>query len=347
MTVYQSESGTWFYKFMIKGKTYHKSIPEATCKKEAEIAETRIKSDLFQGKFDLIEAVGEYSFNTLVKEFEKYGEANRKGWNKADKYQVEHLKNFFLNKKLKEITPFLIEKYRIYRKEGHGCKPATINRDITILSRMFVMAINEGLINENPCIAKKVKPLKVDNHIERFLTAKEERELFKHLEDYLKPIITTLLHTGMRKGECLKLKWKENVDMKKRIFTLYETKNGKIRKIPMSDTVYNALKELSKGNEYVFTNPMTGEPYNDIKRAFTRACDDAEIEKLRIHDLRHTAATRMVSAGIDLVVVASILGHSDIRITASRYAHPMPENKIRAIQALETFSGNHSLRIAQ
>ena len=88
-------------------------------------------------------------------------------------------------------------------------------------------------------------------------------------------------------------------------------------------------------------------PYNDIKRAFTRACDDAEIEKLRIHDLRHTAATRMVSAGIDLVVVANILGHSDIRITASRYAHPMPENKIRAIQALETFSGNHSLRIAQ
>ncbi|MEI8390777.1 MAG: tyrosine-type recombinase/integrase [bacterium] len=346
MSVYQSKSGTWFYRFKVKGKSYHKSIPLATCKREAEIAETRIKSDLFQGKFDLIESVGEYPFNSLVKEFEKYGEANRKGWNKADKYEVEHLKNFFLNKKLNEITPFFIEKYRINRK-AQGRKPATINRDITILSRMFAMAINEGLINENPCSAKKVKPLKVDNQIERYLTVTEERELFRHLEDYLKPIITILLHTGMRKGECLKLKWQDSVDLKKRMFTLYETKNGKIRKIPMSDTVYNSLKEHSKDGEYVFTNPMTGEPYNDIKRAFTRACNDAGIEKLRIHDLRHTAATRMVSAGIDLVVVASILGHSDIRITASRYAHPLPENKIKAIQSLDNFVSQSGLRIAQ
>lgn len=62
---------------------------------------------------------------------------------------------------------------------------------------------------------------------------------------------------------------------------------------------------------------------------------------------RATAATRMVSAGIDLVVVANILGHSDIRITASRYAHPLPENKIKAIQSLDNFSSQSGLRIAQ
>lgn len=95
------------------------------------------------------------------------------------------------------------------------------------------------------------------------------------------------------------------------------------------------------------TNSQSNYDYNDIKRAFTRACDDAEIEKLRIHDLRHTAATRMVSAGIDLVVVANILGHSDIRITASRYAHPLPENKIKAIQSLDNFVSQSGLRIAQ
>jgi len=136
--------------------------------------------------------------------------------------------------------------------------------------------------------------------------------------------------------------------MKKRMITLYETKNGKIRKIPMSNTVYNAFKILSKDTESVFINPNTGKPYKDIHRSFKRACKNAGIEKLRIHDLRHTAATRMVASGSDLVVVADILGHSDIRITAARYAHALPENKIRAIQSLDNFSEYLAkLKIAQ
>lgn len=66
---------------------------------------------------------------------------------------------------------------------------------------------------------------------------------------------------------------------------------------------------------------------------------DAKVKNLRFHDLRHTAATRMVSLGIDLVVVQEILGHADLK-TTMRYSHPVPERKAAAIKALDIFSKN-------
>jgi integrase len=70
-----------------------------------------------------------------------------------------------------------------------------------------------------------------------------------------------------------------------------------------------------------------------MKRAFKSACKRAEIKGLRLHDLRHTAASWMVEAGVDLVTVSKILGHSSIQMTM-RYAHPTPENMKRAVERL-------------
>lgn len=156
----------------------------------------------------------------------------------------------------------------------------------------------------------------------------------------MKPILICALNTGMRKGEILGLTW-NCVDFKEGFITLLRTKSGKKRKIPISSALRPILEELrnNKTGHYVFTSAWTGSRYFDLKRSFPSICKMAGIEDLRFHDLRHTAATRMVSAGIDLVVVQDILGHADIK-TTMRYAHPVPERKLLAVEALANFGKN-------
>ncbi|HBH18294.1 MAG TPA: hypothetical protein DDX14_05040 [Cyanobacteria bacterium UBA9579] len=120
-----------------------------------------------------------------------------------------------------------------------------------------------------------------------------------------------------------------------------ETKSGKKRKIPISPTLARELQLLNKTFEYVFANPVTGKPYVDIK-CFARLCKKIGIINLVFHDLRHTAATRMVASGIDLIVVQDILGHASVK-TTQRYAHPVTEQKQRAIEALDKYNNIKSL----
>lgn len=340
MGVYQTKTGKWYYKFVIRGRQYHKSIPEATNKREAEIAETVIKSELLQGRFNLVENKGLKPFEVIADLFEDYAKNNRTGW-RNDMASVRKLKSYYGKCQIKDITPHKIEQYRKQRHESDEVKPATINRDIGILRRMFALAVKEGLIDINPCLACSVKPLKVDNIKERFLTKEEEKALLSQCvgdNAYMKPIIICALLTGTRKGEILGLKWKENIDLENRYINLLKTKNNKVRKIPMGNELFRIFKELNehKSCEYVFVNPSTEVNYKYIGKAFRRICKLAKVKNMTFHALRHTAATRMVAAGIDLVVVKEILGHSDLK-TTQRYAHPVPERKLKAIEALENY----------
>lgn len=103
MSVYKHKNGRWYYKFVIQGKQYHKAIPEAVDKKTAEIAEVRIKSDIFQGKYDLVENKGTQPFSVIVDMFIEYAKNNRTGW-KNDMSEVNILKNFFKNTSFKRYN---------------------------------------------------------------------------------------------------------------------------------------------------------------------------------------------------------------------------------------------------
>lgn len=341
MSVYQNTNGRWYYKFVIRGKQFHKAIPEATNKRDAEKAEIRIKSELLQGKYDFVENKGTKPFSVMSELFKEYAKNNRRGW-RNDFAMVKNLESYFDSFQIKDITPARIESYRKKRDKLDKMKPATINREIGIMRRMFALAIKEGLTDYNPCLAVNLKPLKVDNIKERFLTKKEEKVLLEKCvgeNAYIKPMIICSLRTGMRVGEILDLKWKDNIDFKNGCINLLKTKNNKVRKIPISKELLKILEDLERDkiSEFVFTNPKTGAGYYGVKKVFARVCKDANITDLTFHALRHTAATRMVAAGVDLVVVKEILGHADLK-TTQRYAHPVPERKLKAIEALENYS---------
>lgn len=345
MTVYQ-QNGRWYYKFQIRGRRFHKAIPEATCKRDAEKAEAIIRAELLHGKFDLAEGKGEMLFSKLVDVYEEYTKANNASYQTC-LYKAKLLRAFFSNRKLSEIIPDDIQRYRSLRqkefKDKAKKKPisnTTINREVEILRKMFNLALDNNWYDKNPAASRFVKKLKTENFLERFLSPEEEERLFGQCTgefEYMKDILICALNTGMRKGEILGLTW-DCVDFKEGFITLLRTKSGKKRKIPISSAFRPVLESLYKEklSEYVFTSPWTGGPYFDLKRAFPSICKTAGITNLRFHDLRHTAATRMVASGIDLIVVQDILGHADIH-TTMRYAHPVPERKLLAVEALANF----------
>ena len=168
------------------------------------------------------------------------------------------------------------------------------------------------------------------------LTKDEENRLFKAIGDHwIRPLVICGLQTALRKSQILNLKF-DCVNFEERYVDILKSKNGKAIKIPMSDKLYNVLINQPRINEYVFVNPKTKNRHSNINDIFPEFLKKAKIKNFTFHDLRHTAATRMVERGIDLVVVKEILDHSDINTTL-RYAHPVPKRKLEAIKVLNDY----------
>ncbi len=257
-----------------------------------------------------------------------------------DELSLTHLNSFCGDHNLSAITPRDIQDYQGKRLKD-GAKPATVKRELACFKHLFNVAKQRTkFFGDNP--VSKVKFLEENNQIERVLTIEEEERLIANSAPHLKPIIQTAIHTGMRKNEILSLKW-NNVDLENNVLTIEasNTKSKKLKRIPINSKLRRILLEqkLKTGfGLYIFLNP-DGKPYqrcDSLKRCFGGACRRAGIKGLRFHDLRHTAATRMVEKGANIVSVSRILGHSSLN-TTMRYAHP--DDSLReAAEKLANFS---------
>lgn len=339
MTVY-CKNGRWYYNFMIDGERFHKSIKGCTSHKDALKVENVVKTELMRSNYELVEKVKTTTLQEAVDLYKEYSKANKKSYELDVLFCRVFIEVFGKNTKLKDITPQKIERFKGDRMTKNS--NATVNRYLEALSKLFNLAISYDLAKENPMT--KVKKLRQKNYKIRFLTKDEEKRLFEVLEKneqywHLKPIILCSLLAGMRYGEIINLKW-HNVDFHTNHIELLETKSGKARKIPISNKLMNELLKLKVNKhptlDYIFINPATDTKYIDVKKGYRNLLKKAEISNFRFHDLRHTAATRMTEMGIDLAVVQEILGHSDIK-TTMRYAHPVPERKLKAIEALDNY----------
>ena len=340
MAVYKHKNGRWYCKFQVRGKRYHLAIPEANNKKMAELFENNIRTEVLCDRFDFFQNKKEFTFHQLCDKFEEYAVNNRKNYAK-DRGMIKRLKNFFGNCLLSNFDSFAIEKYRTKRKND-GKKPATINKEVGILRRMFNIAIDNGWMRKNPALKCAVKPMFVENTEKKILTIDEEKRLLSACKDdceYIKPIIICALHTGMRKSEILNLKW-QNVDLNNRLITILVQKNRKKSYLPISDTLAEELNKLYilKTSDYVFVNPLTNKPYVNIRNTYTKVLKQAKITNFNFHSLRHTACTRMLEKGVEIDVVKEIMRHSNISITLEVYNHINQDRKIEAIRVLNDYS---------
>jgi integrase len=129
------------------------------------------------------------------------------------------------------------------------------------------------------------------------------------------------LNTGMRRGEILSLEWEKHIDLKHGFIFLDVTKNGERREVPINQTLRETLKKLPRrlDSPYVFTD-NEGNRFKDIKWSFKTALRRSEIKDFRFHDLRHTFASHLVMAGVNITTVKDLLGHKTLTMTL-RYAH--------------------------
>ena len=147
----------------------------------------------------------------------------------------------------------------------------------------------------------------------------EDLELIlQHTKDhnniYLYPVIVLALESAMRRSEILSLKW-DDVDFKRRLITVENTKNGYPRIIPMTDKSHNILKNLKVINEYVF--PLTT---NSLRLMYQRLCKKLSL-KIRFHDLKHEAISILFEKGNTIPEIAAVSGHRTFS-KLFRYAHP-------------------------
>lgn len=177
----------------------------------------------------------------------------------------------------------------------------------------------------------------------RYLTRQEAACLIAQaqaLRQDLADFIRLALHTGCRKNELLTLKWSDvHIDRRVILLRPEQTKANKRRAVPLNQTALQALDNLRQQNDtqWVFARRKNGKPGERIKALdwlFRKAVKQAGIEDFRIHDLRHTFASWLVSEGVELVKVRDLLGHTSIKMT-ERYAHLMPDRLLDAVQILD------------
>ena len=325
---YKDENGVWKRKAVGKKPAMTKTIAKAIL--------IEIERKVMKGEHKLVSTtiptLREYAteyvrYQRDIKQIRSYDRT---------KTCVEHCARAMGHKKLSDITTDDIDQYKQQRLAS-GVKKNTIARELQVLRNLFNHAYKrDKFFGKNP-VAESGLPTFNDRK-ERVLTRTEEQKLLTACVDHLKDVILIALNTGMRRGEILGLRWGW-IDLDENIITLphTHTKTNTSRQIPINDFLRSVLlqrKLMSGGSEFVFPSQESRTGHLTwLKRSFKTACQRAGIEGLRFHDLRHTAATRLVEGGIPLHTVAKLLGHSTVRVT-ERYSHP-EQSLVEAVRILK------------
>ncbi len=312
-------------------------------KRLAEAILGKVKVQIIEGRFFEKQEAQERTLAELMDRYASEHAARRANY-RREMTSIQNLKSFFGNPRLDHITPKLIVAYK-NKRYTDGVKPATINRELATLKKAFNLARREWeWCTDNPVC--RVSMERENNTRDRWLTVEEEQRFLQAATPWLREIIVFAINTGMRMGEILALTW-AGVDLFRRTVTVFRSKNGERRTIPVNTTVLDLLKSKHASRpgtiDLVFhSESQTHLDGSNIRRALTIALNSAKIQDLHFHDLRHTFATRMVQAGIDLYKVQRLLGHKS-PIMTQRYAHHYPESLREGVDALDarrSFSTN-------
>jgi site-specific recombinase XerD len=324
--VYEKSPGVWYIRYVDCRGRYRR---EKTGTKGAAIDLYRKrKHEALMGK-KLPEKLrrATVTFADIARDALAYSKANKLSY-RNDACRMENLFRWFRESPADAITALDIER----RFEKQDWKPATANRYRALLSLTYRLAIRNGKVTDNP--ARLVQHRLEDNARIRFLSPNEETALRKAIEDECPehlPEFVLALNTGLRVSEQYGLTWAD-VSPIRRILTIPRSKNGSTRHVALNQAALRALEELrgrTAGTGFV----CGGAP--GPRRWFEPALKDAKVTGFSWHCLRHTFASRLVMAGVDLRTVQELLGHKCIAMTV-RYSHLAPKHTLNAVERLDT-----------
>ncbi len=284
------------------------------------------RGEIVKGKFQIPDRVHAPTLNAFALDYLKWAQTNKKSW-ELDQHLLKPLLRAFGDKRLSSITAWQIEKYKTARTAA--VSPRTVNMELALLRHMFGLALSWKRVQWSPML--EVKRLREVEKPIRALSKAEEKRLLDASPPHLRDLIILALNTGLRLGELRTLA-KEAVNLDVGALTVSQSKTGKVRHVPLNDQARDVIeRSIAAGAPTILHYNKA--PIVNIHRTWYRAIKKANLPGLRIHDLRHTFATRLVLMGVDLPTVASLLGHSSIQMTM-RYSHPGPDDRRRAVAKL-------------
>lgn len=211
----------------------------------------------------------------------------------------------------------------------------TVNRYLASLSSVFNYALDSGLIDRHPIKGGQVRKLTEGKGRTRILTIEEEDKLIAEAERCTWPSMALFLRlaltTGARKSELRRLRW-ASVDLERRIAVLPKTKNGEARTLPLVVSVRDALIDAKKvqplASDYVFFDPKKPKQPKNIdtiwkhvrQRAGLEADREDSLDRVVLHSTRHTAATKLIRGGANLIQAAAVTGHKTVGML-KKYTH--------------------------
>ena len=271
-------------------------------------------------------------------------------------YKAERLNTpVVIEKKVKKPNPkkerrkFIYEKVEVSRRRSI----ASVNRELSLLRQIFVFALSEDYILRNPFVrATKIISTAAEVSRERVLSFDEETRLLAACDaesrKHIKPIIITALDTAMRKGELLKLRWRD-IDLISGVITVQATnaKTEKTRSFGMTERVKTELSNLwlmSPKDENILVFGIK----SNFNRSWKSALKEAGLDKtdLHFHDLRHTAITRMIRGGLPTSEVMKVSGHTEMK-TFQRYVNLTNESVTALASLLDSYNQNQKAAMVE
>lgn len=331
--IYKRGKIYWIRYAGLDGKIRFESS-ESTSFKEAMDLLTDRRKEIKEGKDPIPKKrIANHTFQELAGHYVVWGERQKAFRRK--KGIINLLLNDFRYTPLRLFNTRLLEEYQT-KVLSDGKAPATANRHLATLKHMFTKAVEWEMVEEEAL--KKVRRVKLfpeNNRRLRYLSKEDSHALINSCSPHLRPIVITALNTGMRKEEILSLEWERHIDLKHGFILLDVTKNGERREIPINQTLRDTLQGLVRGitSPYVFIDGE-GKRFKDVKRSFYSACRRVGIKDFRFHDLRHSFASQLVMAGVDITTIKELLGHKTLTMTL-RYAHLAPSHKVKAVEMLD------------
>lgn len=329
MSLYKRNS-IWWSSVFVDGVRHCKSTGTSN-RRKAEAIERQYQDELNDARYRLPQRNPEMTFGELAARFIAAGTARSHALDR-----LRHLLPFFADRPVREIRTATIRQYRQERHREKSLKEATVNRDLSVLRRVLNWGVEEGLLLANPLGRLRMER---ERRTKRpVMSVREERLLLAASPDHLKRIIRCALDTGMRRGEILSERW-EDIDFDNRILHVSHSKTpeGEAREIPLTGRLYNLLAVMRRPQGPVFT--YEGSAIKIVKTTWASSLRRSGLRHFRFHDLRHTANTRMMLAGVLQEVRREILGHTSQRSrdVNDRYTQIELPEKREAIRKLESW----------
>lgn len=246
------------------------------------------------------------------------------------------------------VTPTDVRGYRQHLQVIQGRKPATINRRVAALRTFFRWAIGAGLVVGDP--TRTVETVRTTTTAPRSLPRQDLNRLTREAERDAQAdrgdgkrnlaIIQTLRYTGIRVGELVALQQSDlTISERAGQLTVRSGKGGKFRQVPLSAEARRALRDYldvrpTVAGDRVFVGQRGPLSENAVRRIVDKYARRAGLEDVTPHTLRHSFGRHALDVGVDLVTVATLLGHEDLKTTAI-YTRPSQEDLVRAVDRLE------------